>query len=234
LPFKITWSGFGRLDILNNKSEMIDMIYESGCRSIQWGIETITDSVGPLIGKITKRDVIEGALDACKSKWNNDVIMGSGFVLGLPGENMQSSIELVKWTETQTWLDGWEIVPLFIGTYNPSKEYTIDFSKIQQQPAKYGYEISMELSESGVYIEEWKNGDMARSKMIRLIEQTQNSESWKRRLMTSYLGYSRCSNLGFTHDELRSANKYNQQWIVEHAVRYRSLASKYLTRNNIL
>jgi hypothetical protein len=234
LPFKITWSGFGRLDILNNKSEMIDMIYESGCRSIQWGIETVTDAVGPLVGKVTKRDVIEGALDACKSKWNNDVIMGSGFVLGLPGENMQSSIELIKWTETQTWLDGWEIVPLFIGTYNPSKEYTIDFSKIQQQPAKYGYEVSMELSESGVYIEEWKNGDMSRSKMIQLIEQTQNSESWKRRLMTSYLGYSRCSNLGFTHDELRSANKYNQQWIIEHAVRYRSLANKYLARNNIL
>jgi hypothetical protein len=147
---------------------------------------------------------------------------------------MQSSIELIKWTETQTWLDGWEIVPLFIGTYNPSKEYTIDFSKIQQQPAKYGYEVSMELSESGVYIEEWKNGDMSRSKMIQLIEQTQNSESWKRRLMTSYLGYSRCSNLGFTHDELRSANKYNQQWIIEHAVRYRSLANKYLARNNIL
>jgi hypothetical protein len=70
--------------------------------------------------------------------------------------------------------------------------------------------------------------------MIQLIEQTQNSESWKRRLMTSYLGYSRCSNLGFTHDELRSANKYNQQWIIEHAVRYRSLANKYLARNNIL
>lgn len=233
LPFKITWTGFGRLDILHTKTEMIDMIYESGCRSIQWGIETITDQVGPLIGKITKRDVIESALDACKSNWKDDVIMGSGFILGLPGEDMQSTIELVNWIENQTWLDAWEITPLYIGTYTPSKEYTINFSKIQKQPQKFGYDVSMSLNTSGYYVEDWTNGDVSKSKMIELIERAQNSESWKRRLMTSYLGYSRCSNLGFTHNELRSANKHNQWWINEHASRYRNMANKYLTLNNI-
>ena len=122
---------------------------------------------------------------------------------------------------------------MYIGTYTPSKEYTINFSKIQKQPQKFGYDVSMSLNTSGYYVEDWTNGDISKSKMIELIEHAQNSESWKRRLMTSYLGYSRCSNLGFTHDELRSANKYNQWWINEHASRYRNMANKYLTLNNI-
>jgi hypothetical protein len=234
LPFKLTWTGFGRLDILNVKTEMIDMIHESGCRSIQWGIETVTDAVGPTVGKVTKRDVIEHALDACKSKWKDDIIMGSGFVLGLPGETMQTTTDVVKWIETQPWLDAWEITPLYIGSYTPSKEYTINFSKIQRDPKKFGYDVTMSLNDNGYYVEDWSNGDVTKSKMIELIEQAQDSESWKKRLMTSYLGYSRCSNLGFTHDELRAANKYNQWWINEHASRYRALADRYLKLNKII
>lgn len=234
LPFNVTWSGFGRLDLLKAKPEMIDLIYESGCRSIQWGIETINDKVGPLVGKVTKRDTIEKSLDMCKSKWGNDVIMGSGFILGLPGETLQSCKELVTWTETQPWLNAWEITPLYIGSYNKDKEYTIDYSKIQKDPTKYGYNISMELNTNGVYTEDWSNGDMTKSALIELIEHTQKSDAWQRRLMTSYLGYSRCSNLGFNHRELLSANKNNKLWIKQHADNYKKLANIYLQKSSLI
>ena len=56
-------------------------MYESGCKSIQFGIETITDRVGPLIGKVTRRKTIETALQNCTDVFKNDVIMGSGFRL---------------------------------------------------------------------------------------------------------------------------------------------------------
>ena len=68
-------------------------------------------------------------------------------------------------------------------------------------------------NDKGDYVEEWSNGDMTKYKIIKLIEQAQTSELWKKRLMTSYVNYSRCSNLGFSHKEMLHANKYNLQWI---------------------
>ena len=125
LPFKISWTGFARLDILNSRTDMIHQMYESGCKSIQFGIETITDRVGPLIGKVTRRKTIETALQNCTDVFKNDVIMGSGFVIGLPGETMRSCQEVINWIHTQPWLKAWEITPLFIGDYSTEKAYTI-------------------------------------------------------------------------------------------------------------
>jgi hypothetical protein len=75
---------------------------------------------------------------------------------------------------------------------------------------------------------------MTKSDMINIIEEAQKREAWQRRIMTSYLGYSRCSNLGFTHNELINANKYNTTWIKQHADRYNALAKDYLRKNNLI
>ena len=234
LPFNVTWTGFGRLDLLHQKPEMIDMISESGCRSIQWGIETVTDSVGPLIHKVTKQNIIESALNSCKDKWGDSIVQGSGFILGLPGETLESCKNLINWIEQQPWLDAWEITPLYIGGYDPNKEYTINYSKIQKDPSAYGYKVTLEPDQRGIYQEEWQNGDMTKSDMINIIEEAQKREAWQRRIMTSYLGYSRCSNLGFSHQELIKANKHNKVWIDQHADRYNTLAKDYLRKNNLI
>tara|TARA_R100000734_G_C3276361_1_gene71090 strand:- start:411 stop:569 length:159 start_codon:yes stop_codon:yes gene_type:complete len=52
--------------------------------------------------------------------------------------------------------------------------------------------------------------------------------------MTSYLGYSRASNLGFSHKEIIAADKNNKSWIKDHASKYKSLATEYLGKNNLL
>lgn len=233
LPFTITWSGFGRLDLLNAKPEMIDLISESGCKSIQWGIETITDKVGPLVNKVTKRAIIEKTLDSCRKKWGNSIVMGSGFILGLPGETKESCKDLIKWIEEQPWLDAWEITPLYIGNVTKGKEYTIDYSKIQRNPELYGYNVTLEKNKKGYYVEDWVNEDMKKSELITMIEDSQKGQAWQRRLMTSYLGYSRCSNLGFTHEELIRADKNNLTWIREHAEKYRSLGELHLSKNKL-
>ncbi len=40
LPFKLEWSGFCRLDMLYSYPEMIDLLFDSGVKSIYFGIET--------------------------------------------------------------------------------------------------------------------------------------------------------------------------------------------------
>jgi hypothetical protein len=74
---------------------------------------------------------------------------------------------------------------------------------------------------------------MTKTAMINIIEEAQKSPAWQKRIMTSYLGYSRCSNLGFTHNELINANKYNTTWIKQHADSYKKIANEYLRKNNL-
>ena len=89
------------------------------------------------------------------------------------------------------------------------------------------------LNENGIYVENWQNGDMTKNDMINIIEQAQKGNAWKKRIMTSYLGYSRASNLRFTHNEIINADKNNHKWIKQHATRYNELANEYLGKNNL-
>jgi radical SAM superfamily enzyme YgiQ (UPF0313 family) len=96
LPFKISWSGFARLDLLKKYPEMKELIYESGAKSIQWGIETINKDVGIRINKNTNQTEIELLLESCRKAWGDNIIMGSGFIVGLPGETKDSSRNLIS------------------------------------------------------------------------------------------------------------------------------------------
>jgi radical SAM superfamily enzyme YgiQ (UPF0313 family) len=232
MPFKVHWTGFCRLELIHTHPEMIDMIYESGARSIMWGIETINPATGPIVSKNTKLSDIENALTKCRAKWGNDVIMGSGFVLGLPGESIESCNEMIDWLETQTLLDGWEMCPLFIGDYDPNKEYTIDYSKIQKDPIKYGYDVKMEKVD-GRFIETWHNNGMTKSKMIDLINKSYNAKSRDRRSLITNHGYLRCQNIGFKHDELLDATYANKEWFIEYINKYRDLAELYFKQVGI-
>lgn len=229
LPFELEWSGFGRIDTISKRTEILELFLTTGLRSIQWGIESIRKDVGPSIGKVTDRMAIESALEKCTSTWGNRVVMGSGFIVGLPGETRKSSLELFNWLSEQPWLNGWEVTPLFIGEYSEEKSYTIDFSKIQKNPNKFGYNV--EISKHGsIYKEEWSQGSFSKSQAIELIEEFQRSESWKKRSLATYHGYSRSKNLGFSHDEILNMNHMNDGWIDTMSDRYKQKANTYLTQ----
>jgi radical SAM superfamily enzyme YgiQ (UPF0313 family) len=229
LPFDFQWSGFGRLDLLQNHEEMLDELRRSGLKSIQWGIESIRKEVGPLIGKTTEREKVEVSLEMCRKNWGDQVVMGSGFIVGLPGETDESAWNLFNWLSEQPWLHGWEVTPLFIGQFDENKTYTIDFSQIQRNPEKFGYQVEMQRKASA-YTENWTHGNFSKARAIELIEEYQQSQPWKRRVLTTYHGYSRMHNLGFGHDEILKMNHENESWIDSMAQRYREKSNHYLSK----
>lgn len=229
LPFDFQWSGFGRLDLLKSQKEMLDELRRSGLRSVQWGIESIRSDVGPLIGKVTNQIDIEASLEKCRSQWGDDVVMGSGFIVGLPGETEQSATKLFQWLSEQPWLHGWEVTPLFIGQFDEAKTYAIDFSQIQREPAKFGYQVTME-KKNDRYVENWVEGHFSKMQAIEMIEDFQRSPLWKKRLMTTYHGYSRVRNLGFHHSDILKMNHEDEAWIDAMAARYRQKSDIYLEK----
>lgn len=225
MPFKVEWTGFCRLELLNTYPEMVDLIYESGCKSVMWGIETINPNTGKIIGKNTNLKQIEYLLDLCKKRWGNEIITGSGFVFGLPNETAETIKDLTNWLTVQPYLDSWVISALYIGDYDPKKSYAKSFSKIQLDPKKYGY--STEKSP-----DKWSYDNISRDSMLNTVEEFYHESRHLRSIVAKHC-YMRCLNLGFSHEELLKANLGNEEWVHEAINRYRYLAKVYFKRNKI-
>lgn len=233
LPFKIEWSGFARLDLLERWPEMRDMIYESGARSVMWGIESLSGDVGRLIRKNCDVDLVTKLLRFCKDQWKDEVIVGSGFIVGLPGETRESMAALLKWIiDHPELLHGFEITPLFIGAYNPEKASRIAYADIQVNPQKFGYDVRL-VDIDGKNVEEWENrqSGLTKADCVRAIEELQRSSAWgSRKVLGTYHSYSRLRNLGFNHQELLHAHAGNPVFMDRAQKLFFHKAETYLTR----
>jgi radical SAM superfamily enzyme YgiQ (UPF0313 family) len=230
LPFKIEWSGFGRLDLLDRWPEMREMIFESGARSIMWGIESVSEKVGKNIRKNCNIEDVTRLLQYCKDLWKDEIIVGSGFIVGLPGETHESATQMMDWLlNSGDLLHGFEVTPLYIGEYNPEKASRIDYSEIQKNPAKFGFDVKM-VNVDGRITEQWVHTETGVDKKfcIDLIEQYQAKPEWNRRkLMSTYHHYSRLRNLGFNHTDLLEALPSNSTYIDRAESLYFKKSEKY-------
>ncbi|THB73379.1 MAG: radical SAM protein [Gammaproteobacteria bacterium] len=97
LPFKIHFTSFARLDLIWKHPEMADMLKEIGMVGVVFGIETMHQEAGRLVGKGLGEKRIKEALETCKNSWKNDVHITANFICGLPKEPVESIRRTVDW-----------------------------------------------------------------------------------------------------------------------------------------
>ncbi len=232
LPFKVEWSGFARLDLIEKYPKMIDLLAQSGAKSIMWGIESVRKEVSRYVGKVCDQERIERLLVTIKSAWGDSIVTGSGFIIGLPKETEETAKAQLDWIlQCNKYLHGYEVTPLFIGGYTPSKSASIDYSKIQKTPEKFGYEISMISGVNG-FSEEWTIGEtgFTKSKAITMIEDYQNLPKWENgRLIGTYHNYSRLRNLDLTHEDILQSFAGNTEFINKTRTNYYEKSHRYFS-----
>lgn len=234
LPFEIEWSGFFRHDLIGKYPEMVDLAVDSGAKSLQLGIESINPrNHKHKIGKNFELEKIEQALKNFRERAGDEIILGSGFIIGLPEDREEDVKELFDWISNPNQiLNAWEVCPLFIGTYHPDREKTIHFSRIQKSPESYGYSLNEEKTDRG-HIENWTNmHGLTKKKCIEMLETFQKSPTWHKRLLANWLLYSRLRNLGFTHQECLRSETSNEDFVGEVSKRYLNLARSYIQKVN--
>lgn len=101
LPFKPTFGGFLRLDMLWKFPNMIPKLQEWGLEACSFGIETVNDASGKAVGKGLGVRRIEEALDRCHEVWKDKVYVNASFILGLKHDGPKSAEELDAWLEKQ-------------------------------------------------------------------------------------------------------------------------------------
>ena len=101
LPFKPTFGGFLRLDLLWKFPSMAQKLKDIGMEAVSFGIETVNDRSGKAVGKGLGVKRIEETLNQIHEVWKDDVFVNASFILGLRHDTPDSAAQLDQWLEKQ-------------------------------------------------------------------------------------------------------------------------------------
>jgi len=135
LPFKPKLCGFLRIDLLIRYPEMLGILDEMGVQGINFGIETFNKNAAISIGKGLNSEIIKKFLYQIKKEYPHWYI-SSGFIVGLPNENVESVYQTNEWLIKEAILDSWVFYPLCIDNRQTSGSVSYFSENIE----KYGYE----------------------------------------------------------------------------------------------
>ena len=192
LPFKPEWASYMRLDMFWADKESADIILASGAKIGSFGIETLHDIAGKKVGKGLGRKRTIETLQMLKEKWNNDILIHSFFIAGLPNEPRESLEETIEWLKTTNLIDAYQWTPLWI-TPESHKSFVKDMNMISINNNKYGVSWLSDtnwINDMGITFEEAT--DIAK----RAMETQMDGAS------VSFGGYADLRLSGFTHQEI--------------------------------
>lgn len=202
LPFRIEWVGFARPDVIHRHPEQREILLESGLRSVLFGIETFHPEAAKNVGRGLHPDKIKQTLYHLRDTWAGRVIMTGSFIVGLPGESVDSLERTMDWVlRDDCPLDHAIFSPLNIrpATDDPDSPT----SKIADDPARYGYTVTGPPPGSGISTDGpfWTNEHMNKREAERLTRVFQDRLA-PRQPTGDWSSYSRLRSLGHGHEEL--------------------------------
>ena len=142
LPFKPTFTGFFRLDLINSKPATADLLAEMGVIGVFFGIETLNHGSAKSIGKGLHPNKVKDRLYWLKEKWNKKVNIGGGIILGLPHDTTDYFEELIDWhLQPDCPMDHVQFYPLHLNDRSKEKRKGLYVSEFNLHPEVYGYEF---------------------------------------------------------------------------------------------
>ena len=153
LKFQPEFWAYTRLDLLaRNIDRNFQKLYDIGLRGTQFGIETLHEPTGRIIGKGYSRDKQIAAVQHIRNKYGDRVSLHGTFIVGLPEETEDSCRQTFELLQTQEFpLHSWRWFGLGISKndrYAWNSEIGLDFKR-------FGYhEISQDPTSSVV---NWAN-----------------------------------------------------------------------------
>lgn len=188
LPFKFEYTAYARIDLVARFPEQIELLKESGAVGLAFGIETFHEEAGKAVGKGMKADKIKKALRDCKASWGNDILLTANFMIGLPGEPVESVMETIDYLSAPDCpIDTFELNLLNLQKTEGDKPG----NKIGDDPEKFGFE----LGENNY----WVNKNMDRHTGEELMRKIKTNEViMNKRKFTSAIYIGRILSLGYT------------------------------------
>lgn len=139
LPFDITFTGYNRLDLYWRFPDLAKRLADIGFKAALFGIETINDPSGKVVGKGLGKKRIEETLYRLRDVWKDNVIIDGSFIIGLPYDNPETVNELEDWLDKMIDDNIFQTVDINALNLNPFNKK----SQIFRNPEKYGYNFNI-------------------------------------------------------------------------------------------
>lgn len=139
LPFKIYFSCYLRLDLLNAHREQIDLLLDMGLAGANFGIESFHPKAAQTIGKGAVFKNAKQLLHDLKTiYWKEKVKIQVGLIVGLPYDTRESLYETIDWIlDEENHVDKISTGPLALT--DPKRDPFPWKSEFQTQSFKYGF-----------------------------------------------------------------------------------------------
>ena len=143
MPFKPKFSTYLRIDLINRYPHQADLLEEMGMIGTFFGIETLQPKSAVAIGKGLHPTKVKDRLYWLHDKWKNKINIGTGFILGLPYDDMQYFYELITWAiEKDNPIQSIQFYPLMLYYYGKEHpEWDKYSSEFSLNPDIYGYKM---------------------------------------------------------------------------------------------
>lgn len=137
LPFQPYFWCYARLDLICTNPKMIDLMYSIGIRVVLFGIETLNQNTGRIVGKGYDRTKQINMIKYIRDTYP-DMLMIGNFIIGLPHEPLSSIEEtMTQLVSGETFLHSYTIKELWLF----EKSFSAFNSDLNLNYYKYGYEI---------------------------------------------------------------------------------------------
>ena len=165
LTFTPKFWAYTRLDLLTTRQH-VDKLYQIGLRGMYFGIESLSPDTAKIIGKGYDRNKQIETIKHIREKYNNEIIMHGSFIVGLPGESIDSVQDTYdKLVSNEIPLHTFRFAGLWL-----DRDTRVNWiSELSKDYSKFGYTVeSAEYDD--VYGMKWTNEHMNRTTAIELAD----------------------------------------------------------------
>ena len=190
LNYKIEFSSYARLDLIISHWETARLLYESGLRSVFFGIESFNHASAKSIGKGMQTEKIKEGLYRLREECP-DLIITIGMILGLPYDTEETLLKNHEWfLRKDCPVDCITYAPLYIEVTSPLNTYS---SKFSENSEKYGYKMDGD---------KWvRNDGVTLADMVKLWGQL---DHFHRPYKGHFTFFNRLQNLGYTREDMNN------------------------------
>jgi hypothetical protein len=153
----------------------------------------MNDRAGSKVGKGLGRARIISTLENLKKVWGNDVLVAGMFIMGLPGEPVESMLDTAEWLKTTDLLYSYSATPLWI-TPPEQKSLVLKHTPIVSDYNKYGITWSEH--------DGWKNECGVTYRVADEIAKLCVTNS--NMFAVSFSNYPEFRAMGFSHDDFKT------------------------------
>lgn len=139
LPFKLEFSSFARLDLLNAFPAQKKLLKDMGLKGVFFGVETFHKEAGKLIGKSLAEKGMQLLDELKKDIWGSEIKIAIGLIQGIPYEDYDSHNRTLDWImDDKNMVES--VVPNALVVPNPAeKKIGVVLSEFQRNAAHYGF-----------------------------------------------------------------------------------------------